>query len=265
MKTILQDIQQAERVLPVKTDAESEILLLKEELKTVKENASRFTSVVAHDLQAPLRMITGFLDLLSGRYSQQLDEKGLQYISFAVQGAEKMKSLIKALQLYASVYNDNTPPEECSLYELVMDLIARKQAGQDAASVTWQVGELPVIVGKKNQVKLLFEELLSNAVKFSAGKKARITVSSSNLTGGFRVIVADQGIGFDPAFSESVFEVFRKLNPEDRGFKGTGIGLAICKRICELHGWEIRAASVPGKGSEFILTIPVLNQSSKSC
>lgn len=265
MNTILQNIQPGNQRNSVRSVTEKELHLLKEELKAVKENASRFTSVVAHDLQSPLRMITGFLDLLSGRYSQQLDEKAIQYIGFAVKGAEKMKNLIKALQLHASLYNDNSPMVEIDLGQLIADLISKNEAKGESAHVKWQVGDLPLVNGRRNQMNLLFEELLANAVKFSAGKTPDISVSSSGNAHGWEVIVADQGIGFDPAYSESIFEVFRKLHPEDGRFEGTGIGLALCKRICELHGWEIRAVSTPGKGSSFILTIPELNQSSKSC
>jgi light-regulated signal transduction histidine kinase (bacteriophytochrome) len=265
MNTILQDIQTGNQKSPLRTGTEKELLLLQEELKTVKENASRFTSVVAHDLQAPLRMITGFLDLLSGRYSQQLDEKALQYISFAVKGAEKMKHLIKDLQLYTSLYNDNSPLEEINLKQVVIELIAKNEATWEPVKTSWEIGALPLVYGKKNQISLLFEELLSNAVKFCTDKAPQIAVSATDASPGWKITVADQGIGFDPGFRESIFEVFRKLHPEDGRFGGTGIGLALCKRICELHGWDIRAVPIPGKGSEFIITIPVLNQSSKSC
>lgn len=265
MKAILQHIQLIAPALPERSVTEKELHHLQEELKAVKENASRFTSVVSHDLQAPLRMVTGFLDLLSGRYRQQLDEKAMQYIGFAIQGAEKMKSLIKALQLYASLYNDISPQVEINLNQLVRELVDSNEKYRESANISWQVGNLPVVYGRKNQITLLFTELLSNAVKFSTGRESTITVSALPDTQEWQLSVTDQGIGFDPAFSESVFEVFRKLLPEDGRYEGTGIGLALCKRVCELHGWDIRADSVPDKGSSFILTIPILNQSSKSC
>ncbi len=265
MKTILKDIQVVNPQLPVKNGTEKELLLLQEELKAVKENASRFTSVVAHDLQAPLRMITGFLELLSGRYSQQLDEKARQYISFAVQGADKMKNLIKDLQLYASLYNDKGLHEEIDLNQVILDLISKNAASWEPLQIIWKVGNLPHVYGRKNQVSLLFEELLTNAVKFRVEKAPHVSVSAKEFSHGWKITVADQGIGFDQAFKDNIFDVFRKLHPEDGRFEGTGIGLALCKRICELHGWEIGAESIPGNGSAFIMTIPVLNQSSKSC
>ena len=265
MKTILTDIQAVNQPIPVKNGTEKELSDLREELKAVKENASRFTSVVAHDLQAPLRMITGFLDLLSGRYSQQLDEKAMQYIGFAVQGAEKMKNLIKDLQLYSSLYNDNSPQDQVNLREVIMELIAKNATTWETDKTQWEIGDLPLVYGRKNQISLLFEEVLSNAVRFSAGKAPHITVSVTASSHQWKLTVSDQGIGFDPAFKESIFGIFRKLHPDDGRFEGTGIGLALCKRICELNGWDIRAESLPGKGSSFILTIPVLNQSSKSC
>lgn len=265
MKTMIQDIQTGNQYHPVKTGTEKELLRLQEELKSVKENASRFTSVVAHDLQAPLRMITGFLDLLSGRYSQQLDEKALQYIGFAVQGAGKMKQLIKDLQLYTSLSNDNSPQEKINLTEVVNDIMTKNAATWEPVNLSIHIGDLPVVVGRKNQISLLLEELLLNAVKFSDEKPPHVSVSAKDVSPGWRITVADQGIGFDPAFAENIFEIFRRLHPDNGRFAGTGIGLALCKRICELHGWDIRAVSVPGKGAEFILTIPVLNQSSKSC
>lgn len=261
MKTTLRDIEPELQ----KNGTAGELQLLREELQLVRDNASRFTSVVAHDLQSPLRMITGFLDLLSGRYGPQLDEKAKQYIGLAVQGAEKMKQLIRDLQLYASLYNDSSQPEETDLRLLITELHLKNAHAWEDLEINWPGAETLFINGKRKQISLLFEELLNNAVKFCKNKQPFVNISTQSGARRLTIVLADRGIGFDPSFRENIFDVFRKLHPDDGRFEGTGIGLALCKRICEIHGWEIRADSVPGEGAEISLIIPVSNQSSKSC
>jgi light-regulated signal transduction histidine kinase (bacteriophytochrome) len=260
MNMILQNNQS---VTSLRSGTDKELLILQEELKAVKESTSRFTSIVAHDLQASLRMVTGFLDLLSGRYNQQLDEKGLQYIGFAVKGAEKMKGQIKDLQLYASLSNDSSPKEAINLFEIVNDLAVSVTKLRDNGSFECSIEGLPLIFGKKKQISLLFEALLSNAVKFSGDEPPRIRVSAVHTGGAVIITLADKGMGFDPGFKEAIFDIFRKLHPDDGRFDGNGIGLALCKRICEIHGWDITAEAEPGKGASFLITIPELHHSPK--
>lgn len=225
------------------------------ELGRSNTDLERFACVVSHDLQEPLRMVTAYLQLLRKRYHGKLDAKADQFIGFAVDGACRMRILINDLLAFARVGRQGMPfaPADCkiavnqalhNLKELIEERHARITAGT-----------LPVVNGDLQELTQLFQNLIENAIKFNAGAAPAIHLSASRSEGKWLVAVRDNGIGIGPQDQERIFEVFQRLHNREE-FPGTGIGLAICKRIVEHHSGRIWVESSPGEGSNFLFTIP---------
>ncbi len=250
---VQEDMNKANAALPAAADKAT---ACQQELALLSEEVRQFAYIVSHDLQAPLRMITGFLELLSRRYSDQLDEQAAGYISYAVNGAEKMKRLINDLLQYSRLITAHKKTGVVSLDEVLQAAVTSVTARQEGTGLHVNAGTLPAVPGDKAQLILLFEELISNAVKFRSAAMPDITVYAEREEDNWRITVSDNGIGFDPSFADKIFTVFRRLHPDESIYKGTGIGLALCKRICELHGGTVSAGSIPGQGSRFQIVLP---------
>lgn len=241
---------------------ESEVLANK--LETITKEMNQFTYIVSHDLQAPLRTITGFLELLEKRYADKLDDAAKQFIGFAVNGAAKMKNLVFDLLEYSRLSSVDLEISEVDLNVIVQDVIEKLSSAIEETGALLTVGHLPLVMANKKQMGQLFEHLLGNALKFRGAEvpEINITLKEENAClpdrQGFWVIaVSDNGIGIDPAFFEKIFIVFRRLYSDETKYSGTGIGLAICKKIAELHGGTIWVESEAGKGSSFYFTLPM--------
>jgi|CXWL01.1.fsa_nt_gi light-regulated signal transduction histidine kinase (bacteriophytochrome) len=238
--------------------------LLNTKLAELTKEMNQFTYIVSHDLQAPLRMITGFLELLEKKYGDKLDESAKQYIGFAVKGASKMKNLIFDLLEYSRLSSVVNEPVEVDLNAIVQEVKEKFLPVIEETGAIITVDDLPVVMANKAQMLQLFGHLLGNALKFHSAAVPEITITLREKNAclpdrqSFWVIaVKDNGIGFDPAFAEKIFIVFRRLFSDETKYSGTGIGLAICKKIIELHGGAIWVESAVGKGSTFYFTLPV--------
>lgn len=236
---------------------EQDAAALKIELDAAKAEMNQFAYIVSHDLQAPLRMVTGFLELLVKRYEDKLDEQATQYIGYAMKGTEKMKRLIFDLLEYSRVSTSDEAFEEVDLNELFLELAEKMNTTLREAGTRLFTGHLPVVRGRHKQLLQLFSQLVDNAAKFN-NTAPEITVSAERTGTAWKISVKDNGIGIDPAFFEKIFLVFRRLYADEEKYKGTGIGLAICKKIVELHGGTIGVEAAPGAGSTFWITIPVV-------
>ncbi len=216
-----------------------------------------FAFVASHDLQEPLRKIQTFGDLLEQRGADHLDHAGRDYLARMVSAASRMQALINALLQYSRIATRTEPPVEVALGALVRDVLSDLsiQLAESGGSV--EVDELPTIVGGPIQMRQLFQNLLSNALKYRGDQPPRIRVwAVCDRPGpGIEVRVEDNGIGFDETNLPRLFKPFSRLQGLGE-YEGTGMGLAICRRIAERHGGSITATSAPGKGSTFIVKLP---------
>ncbi len=236
--------------------AEEKLRQTAEELDRSNKELEQFAYIASHDMQEPLRTITGYLQLLSSRYQGQIDEKADHYIAYAVEGAERMSTLIRDLLSYSRVNTRGgelrpTNAEE-SLQFALMNL--RSAIDQSGASITHD--PLPVVKADKTQLAQLFQNLIGNAIKYrSPDREPRIHISARRENGAWRFDVKDNGIGFEQQYENKMFLIFQRLHSRGK-YPGTGIGLAICKRIVDRHGGQIWAVGEPGQGAEFSFTIP---------
>jgi PAS domain S-box-containing protein len=225
------------------------------ELAASNAELERFAYIASHDLQEPLRMVSSFLQLLQKKYKGQLDEKADQYIHYAVDGAERMKALIMDLLEYSRAGNAKETfgqAEMETILKEVGDIFGEKIA---VARASVEVGPLPVVWGDKVQLLQLFQNLLSNALKYhTADRPPVIRIHAKEEPGCWLFSVEDNGIGIDPQFFDKIFIIFQRLHNKT-DYSGTGIGLAICKKIVERHGGKIWVESSPDQGSKFYFTI----------
>lgn len=226
------------------------------ELAISNQELEQFAYVSSHDLQEPLRMVTGFLTQLEKRYGDQLDDKARQYIAFAVDGAKRMRQIILELLEFSRVGRVNSQKERIDLNLLINEicLLQKKAIEEKGAIIT--TNNLPVIYQLKSPVLQVFQNLISNAIKYSKnGVPPVIEVSASDTGDYWTFSVQDNGIGIEKEYFEKIFIIFQRLHGRDQ-YSGTGIGLALVKKIVETMGGKINVKSEPGKGSVFTFTIP---------
>jgi len=224
------------------------------ELSASNAELERFAYIASHDLQEPLRMVSSFLQLLQKRYKGQLDQKADQYIHYAVDGAERMKALIMDLLEYSRVGTAKDSFGEVDtavVMQEVGDIFREKII---AARAHVEIDALPRVWGDKVQLMQLFQNLLSNALKYHSDNAPSIRVRAREEQKHWLFSVEDNGIGIDPQFFDKIFIIFQRLHNKS-DYSGTGIGLAICKKIVERHGGRIWVESRPGEGSTFYFTI----------
>ncbi|SEW09393.1 ATP-binding protein [Natrinema salifodinae] len=252
------------------------------QLEESNKRLEQFAYAASHDLQEPLRMVSSYLQLIESRYADALDDDGKEFIEYAVDGAERMKAMIDGLLAYSRVETQGDPFEPVDLDEVVDDVLEdlRLQIEESDAEIT--VDDLPRVEGDPSQLRQVFQNLLSNAIAYSGDEPPRVHITAQRGAdrgdrsarsevgeGGaageqWTISVRDEGIGIDPEDKDRVFEVFQRLHGREE-CSGTGIGLALCQRIVERHGGEIRVDAEPGEGSTFSFTLPAIgNHDSKS-
>ncbi len=234
---------------------ERELTEKADELRRSNQQLAQFAYAASHDLQEPLRMVAGYLDLVSQRYRGRLDAEADEFIDFAVDGTRRMKGLISDLLAYAAVANrpmDVALVETGSVVERVVGMLTEQMAEMGAAVVS---GRLPAVRGDAVQLERLFARLIENAMKYRSDAMPRINIAAVRDGAFWLFTVADNGIGIDPQCGDEVFEMFKRLdNSADR--PGTGIGLAVCKMVVERHGGRIWVEPAAGGGSVFCFTLP---------
>ncbi|RQG97864.1 PAS domain-containing protein [Natrarchaeobius chitinivorans] len=227
----------------------------KRKLEESNERLEQFAYAASHDLQEPLRMVTSYLQLLERRYGDELDEDAGEFIDYAVDGAERMREMIDGLLEYARVETQGDPFEPVELNEVLDDVRTDLQLQIERSDARIEADSLPQISGDRGQLRQVFQNVLSNAIEYSGDEPPRVTVSAERDGSRWRVSIHDEGVGIDPDETDRVFEVFQRLHSHDES-EGTGIGLALCRRIVERHGGEIWLESEPGEGSTFSFTLP---------
>jgi PAS domain S-box-containing protein len=240
-------------ITEMKKGAEKTLFLLNEELLRSNKELEQFVYVASHDLQEPLRMVSSFTQLLSQRYKDKLDQDAQDFIRYAVEGAIRMQGLINDLLDYSRIQTRGKKFTVVDMHEIqgyvVNNLMLKIQ--KDAALVTND--ELPKVVADEGQMVQLLQNLIENALKFCK-TSPRIHISCREEKEYHLFSVKDNGIGIDSQYYNRIFQIFQRLHPKDQ-YGGTGIGLAICKRIIDRHGGKIWVESKPGKGSVFYFTI----------
>jgi signal transduction histidine kinase len=249
-----QDVSQQKETEALLVELNNRLKQRAEELANSNVELERFAYVASHDLQEPLRMVTSFLQLLKKRYEEKLDETADQYIAFAVDGAERMKTLIMDLLDYSRVGSNTEPNENVDLHLLIDEIknLLSKSIDEVKANIT--IDHLPIVKGNRTQLLQLFQNLISNAIKYHKEGVPRIEIHYTEQEEDHLFEIKDNGIGIDPAFHEKIFVIFHRLHSRSE-YTGTGIGLAICKKIVERHNGKIWLKSALGKGSSFFFTL----------
>jgi PAS domain S-box-containing protein len=231
-----------------------------DKLEESNERLEQFAYIASHDLKEPLRMVTSYVQLLESRYGQELDEDAREFMDFAVDGAKRMQAMIDGLLEYSRVDTDGDPMEETELDAVlanVRDDLAVKIGDADAEV---SADPLPTIVADRNQIRMLLQNLIANAIKYSGDDPPRVHVSAAQRGDDWVIAVEDDGIGIPESEQDDVFEVFNRVH--ERGEEsGTGIGLAVCRKIVERHGGDIWVESTEGEGSTFFASLPTVADS----
>jgi PAS domain S-box-containing protein len=234
----------------------SERHAMEEALKRSNADLEDFAYAISHDLQEPLRMVSSYLSLLRRRHQGRIDKEADDFIEFAVDGSQRMQQMIHDLLEYSRVSSRGavpSPVDSGQVLRLARDNLARAIADSGAAV---ESGDLPVVLADGSQLMRLFQNLVGNAIKYrDAARPPRVRIDARATDGEWHFTVADNGIGIEPQYFERIFRVFQRLHSRSE-FPGTGIGLAVCKRIVERHGGRIWLESTPGEGSTFHFTLP---------
>jgi signal transduction histidine kinase len=224
--------------------------------KQTQRELEEFAYVASHDLQEPLRMVRSFMGLLQEDYADGLDDMGRQYVHYAMDGAERMTVLVRELLEYSRSGAAALTMVDVPLTEVVADVQAELQDVITGSEARVEVESLPVVQADRSHMTQLFRNFFTNALKFRSPQRAPvIRVSSREGPAGWRVEVADNGIGMDPQYAGKVFRMFQRLHSRAE-YSGTGIGLAICKRVVERHGGAIGVDAAVGRGCTFWFSLP---------
>jgi len=226
-----------------------------EDLKMSNQDLEQFAYAASHDLQEPLRAIAGFVELLKQQLEASLDAKKKEYMDFIVDGVGRMQSLINGLLEYSRVETRGKAPVQVDAKTALDRALLNLRAAIQESGASIAADSLPQVNADQTQLAQLFQNLIGNAIKFHSAAAPRISVSAERDNGAWKFAVADNGIGIEPQYAERIFMIFQRLHTR-KHYPGTGIGLAICKRIVERHGGRIWVESTPGNGSTFYFSIP---------
>ena len=234
---------------------EQDLVAKTADLVRSNRDLEQFAYVASHDLQEPLRMVTSYTQLLARRYKGQLSSEADEFIGFAVDGAVRMQALINALLAYSRVDSRGRPLVVCDLSAVLDHALDNLKLALEESEASIVRGELPRVMGDPVQLMQLLQNLVGNAVKFRAKDRPPVVTVAAERAGDlWRIRVSDNGIGIDPQYFDRIFVIFQRLHTKEE-YPGTGIGLAMCKRIVERHGGTIGVASAPGNGSTFTFTL----------
>jgi light-regulated signal transduction histidine kinase (bacteriophytochrome) len=249
MWSIVRDITQRKKI---EREREEAIIALTQS----NEDLKQFAYVASHDLQEPLRMVASYTQLLSERYGDQLDDKAHKFIAYAVDGASRMQALILDLLAFSRVETRGQPLMLINAQSALGKAIANLETIINETGSLVTTDDLPRVHADQTQLTMVFQNLINNGIKFQNKQHSpHIHVSARSQNGGWCFSVRDNGIGIDVKYKDKVFMVFQRLHTRNE-YPGTGIGLALCKRIINRHGGQIWFESSPGEGTIFFFTIP---------
>ncbi|WP_306061373.1 sensor histidine kinase [Natronococcus wangiae] len=232
---------------------------IQDELEESNKRLEQFAYAASHDLQEPLRMISSYLQLIGNRYADELDEDGEEFLEYAIDGSERMKEMIDGLLEYSRVNTQGKPLEPVDLNEIVTEACKNLEIQITESNADIESDELPRVNGDASQLHQLFQNLLSNAIEYSGDQPPRIEIFAERTGKKWKLSVRDEGIGIDPEDQAHIFDVFERLHSHEE-HAGTGIGLALCKRIVERHDGEMWVDSEPGEGATFSFMLPAVTE-----
>lgn len=251
--------------LPVEEGEEPSVLVItwdatdhkraQEALQRSNRELEQFAYVASHDLQEPLRAIVGFLQLLEARYGHQIDEKGQHFIKRSVKAGQRMQTLIKELLTLSRIHTKGSTFMPTDLNHIVQDVLDNLQSIIQEKNTGITCAKLPTLPIDAGQIRSLFQNLIMNAVRYNESSNPIVEIGCQEDGNAYRIYVKDNGIGIASQFYERIFMVFQRLHT-DREYPGTGLGLALCKKIIERHGGTIWVESPPQGGSTFHFTLP---------
>ena len=225
------------------------------QLSQKNDELEQFSYIASHDLQEPLRMISGFLKQIENKYNDKLDEKGKQYIHFAVDGAQRMHRIILDLLEYSRAGKIEAAKEKVDVNNFFVEINTLFQRQIKETGATISCTNLPVLFTHRTLLEQVFQNLISNALKYCGTvNKLKISISSKDIGSHWLFAVEDNGIGIDPEYFKKIFVIFQRLHNKNE-YTGTGLGLAICQKVIEYLGGEIWVESNLGKGSIFYFTV----------
>lgn len=237
----------------------AELKKTNEALERSNLELQRFAYIISHDLQSPLRSISGFLQLLQMDYKEKLDQQADDWIRRAIQATQQMHALIRDLLEYSRVDSEPRPFQQVRFQEVIDNVLELLDSAIREAGARVTCSELPVVIGDRAQLVQLMQNLIGNALKYRGERTPEIAVSAEPDGSEWVFSVRDNGIGIEPRHYEKIFEIFQRLHDQSR-YPGTGIGLAICRRVVQRHGGRIWLESGPGEGSVFYFTVPELKE-----
>jgi PAS domain S-box-containing protein len=244
------------RDITVRKAAEAELLEKVEALHLSNQELEQFAYAASHDLQEPLRMISSYTQLLARRYAGRLDSDADEFIAFAVDGANRMQRLIQDLLAYSRVGTQGREPQPTSSEEALRQALLNLRGAIEESGAVVSFDALPTVMADETQLVQLFQNLVGNGIKYRGPETPLVTLSAvRDADGRWAISVADNGLGIEPQYFERIFGMFQRLHGRDE-FAGTGVGLAIARKIVERHGGSIGVASEPGHGSTFTFTLP---------
>jgi two-component system sensor kinase FixL len=248
---VLRDITERKRI-------ENALARQREELIRSNRELEQFATIASHDLQEPLRKIQAFGDRLAHKYADALAPEGRDYLERMQGAARRMQVLIQDLLTFSRITTKAQPFTPVDLGEVAREVVSDLEMRVEQTGGSVEIGPLPTIDADPLQMRQLLQNLVGNALKFhKEDVPPRVEISAETTADGLcRLRVADNGIGFDEKYLDRIFGVFQRLHGRE-AYEGTGVGLAICRKIAERHGGSITATSVPGRGSTFIVTLPV--------
>jgi PAS domain S-box-containing protein len=234
--------------------AEEEIRNQSQELIRSNADLEQFAYVASHDLQEPLRMVTSYLQLLERRYKDKLDANANEFIAYAVDGASRMQTLINDLLTFSRLGTRSQPFRIVNTSAILSDVLANLKIAIEESGTVVTYDALPNLIGDASQLSQLFQNLIGNAIKFRGEGQPQIHIGVESNNGSWLFSVRDNGIGIDPQYRDRIFLIFQRLHNRTK-YSGTGIGLAICKKIVERHGGHLWVEPSPVQGSTFYFTI----------
>lgn len=243
----------AQRALELER-ANEELADAKVQLERSNEELQRFATVASHDLREPLRVVSGFADMLARRYGDKLDADAGRFIEAISSGVARMDEMIADLLSYARAGRPDQPFEPVDCDAILAEVLVSLQRAVDDAGAQIEAEPLPTVTGNPAALRQLFQNLITNAIKFVDQPPPRIRIWAAEIPGGWRFSFRDNGIGIAPEEAERTFGMFTRLHGSDR-YPGTGVGLAVCQRIVDVHGGRIWVEAAPGGGSQFMFTI----------
>lgn len=234
----------------------AEILRQNESLASSNQDLEQFAYIISHDLKEPLRNINGFTKLLSRKLKTYTQDKDInEYSSFIVNSTQQMSELLNGLLAYSKVGVDQSEKDAVNLDHTLVKVTNSLRIQLREKNCEVDVQGLPTVYGRSSQLMQVYQNLIANAIKFSDKEENKITIGVEEQNNEYCFFVKDQGIGIDPEYQKDIFVVFKRLNNRST-YKGSGIGLATCKKIIEEHGGRIWVESELGKGSSFFFTLP---------